>query len=68
VRAAAGEVDAQLAHHLDDGRMHRSRGVGLAAGGVRFVPFAGDALEERLTHLGSARVGLADEEDVRHGL
>jgi hypothetical protein len=67
VGAPAREVDAQLAHRLDDGRMHGSRGIGLAARGACFVAIAGDALEERLAHLGSAGVGLADEEEVRHG-
>ena len=61
---AVGEVDAELAHDLDDlGVDVLGRG---GAGGQRGVLAGGRALEQRLAHLRAPGVVQADEQDGRH--
>ena len=54
LRGAVGEVDAELAHHLDDFGVNVVGGGG--AGRERLVAAAGGALEQRLAHLGAPGV------------
>src|SRR5207247_10710722 len=56
----AGEVDPDLAHGGNDGRMQR--GGGLRAPGDRDV-IRGEALEERVRHLAASGVLPAKEQD-----
>ena len=48
---AVGEVDAELAHDLDDRRVDVTAGVGFAAGGERVVASVGGAFEQGGAHL-----------------
>ena len=64
VRDAAGEIDADLTHHLHDLGMHALAGI--APRRARLVAAAGHELEQRRRHLRAARVVDADEEDATH--
>jgi hypothetical protein len=65
-RPPAGEVDAELAHDVDDLRVHAATGVGDAVRRAGGVPARGGALEQRLADLGAAGVVQADEQDLAH--
>ena len=65
--AAVGEVDAELAHDVDDLGMHAAVRVGDAARGLGGVAAGGGAFEEGLADLGAAGVVQADEQHVAHG-
>jgi hypothetical protein len=67
LRAAAGEVDAELVHHRDDLGVDATVRIGDAAGGCGGVAAVRRALEQRLAHLRAAGVIEAAEEDVAHG-
>ena len=60
----AGEVDSDLAHHLDDFGPHLARG--LRAGGLGAAVGRAVAFEERLGHLRAPRVVGAHEQHVLH--
>src|ERR1700755_3445740 len=64
LRLAGGEVDSQLAHHLDD--LGVDPLAGRRPGRASPVAPGGGALEERLAHLRAAGVVEADEEGVGH--
>ena len=61
LRAAVGEVDAKLVHHLDDLWVNVSVGVGLAARRQRCVAAVGGLLEERGAHLRAPGVVQANK-------
>src|SRR6187402_2734699 len=61
-RDAVGDVDAELAHHVDDLRVHALRGV--RPRGARDVRADCGEVEEGACDLGAAGVLDADEEDV----
>jgi hypothetical protein len=62
LRRLVGQVDAELGHRLDDGRVER---VGrLAASGTNADRAPGAELEQAGGHLASTRVVDADEQDI----